>query len=254
MKRQLLNHLFTTGLVLVVLLAACEKNVTDNNTPATTESPLLPPTGSMTMDMSAFDVGASSLAKATQTNTKNNFANAAIRVAIVNTAVIVRLTPPAAVFAAALTDTPSVDTKGKYHWNYELIQNQINFQAELTGWIEIKTTKAKWEMVVSTINTNPILNDFKWYEGWANLLNTSGQWTFYDSQKPTAPQEMITLDWQYTNETNKSLVFTNVDPTNANYQDVLTYSALGDDRKIEYYDISTGFNSIVFWSDSTTAG
>ncbi|MBN2413000.1 hypothetical protein JXQ31_15035 [candidate division KSB1 bacterium] len=239
-------------LPVLFLVFGCEKNPTD--TMPETTAPTLPPAGSMTLDVSMFNSNTGSLAKAASPESKSNFNNAVIRVALINTAVLTGMAVPTAVFVAAITEKPTLEPDGKFHWVYVVQYGTMTFKAELTGWVDITDNKIKWEMFITNNAYKPALENFKWYEGWSNLENDKGQWVIYNPQKPAAPEKVIQLDWQYNNENDRNLIFTNVSGNENGNGDILKYTVLNTDCKIEFFDKSENFNSIIFWDSVTTAG
>jgi len=241
-----------TFLLTLLICFECEKNPVDEEPDAT--APTLPPASSMKLDISLFNTNTGSLAKVADPESKANFNNTVIRVAFINTAVLVGLSVPTVVFVAALSEKPSLEPNGKFHWVYEVKQGLMTFKAELVGWIEINESKIKWEMYITNSNYKPALEKFKWYDGWSNLENNKGQWFFYNPQKPYSAEQVIQIDWQYNNEKDRNLTFTNVANGVPNNGDILKYSVLNTDCKIEFFDKSENFDSIIFWDAITTAG
>ena len=82
-----LLKLCLTFWLALLLSFSCEKNPADNGTDAT--PPKLPPAGSMVIDKSVFETNAGSLAKTFEAESKLNYTNAVIRVAFINTSVLV---------------------------------------------------------------------------------------------------------------------------------------------------------------------
>ncbi len=239
-------------LLTLFLVFGCEKNP-DVTEPETT-APSLPPAGSMTLDISLFNSNTGSLAKAADPASKSNFNNAIIRVALVNTAVLAGMAVPTAVFVAAISEKPTLEPDGKFHWVYAVQYGTMTFKAELTGWVDMQDKKINWEMFITNNAYKPALENFKWYEGWSSLENDKGQWLIYNPQKPAAPEKVIQLDWQYNSDNDRNLTFTNVSGNENGNGDILKYTVLNTDCKIEFFDKSDNFNSIIFWDSVTTAG
>ncbi|MCI0512719.1 hypothetical protein L0128_05865, partial [candidate division KSB1 bacterium] len=100
MKRISFKFVFVSLIILSLVLVSCFEK--DPVSPK--ESPLLPPAESMKIDVSFFQK--SGLAKTSEMATKNNFVNASLRVAFINTAVVLTMSIPTAVFAAAASTQP----------------------------------------------------------------------------------------------------------------------------------------------------
>ena len=240
------------ALALFLFLNACNKE--DNPIGETPVAPDLPPAASMTFDLSSFNAGGSQLAKNATIQSKNNFNNAAARVFIINSIVLIGITPPSVIFAQALSQQPTLESDGKFHWVFEAPYLLLRYEADLAGWVDRENLRVKWEMRVSTRQTNPALDSFLWYEGYANIENSQGQWTFYNPQKPDTLQKIALIDWTVDGPEDARLSFSNIDEGSDGLGDVLTYTVLSNDRKIEFYDESTGFTSIIYWDAVTTAG
>ncbi len=233
----------------IISLLACEKNPTESKA----EKPALPPAQSMQMDLSTFS-NPGALGKAAEPTTKANFTNAAVRVAIINTVVVAHLTIPTAVFVAAASQKPTLEEDAKFHWVYQVTIGLTTYKADLAGWVDRANKKVRWEMYVTNPLYQPALSDFLWYQGWANLENSQGQWTFYDPQQPSVKVPVITIDWSYKSDQDAVLLFTNVWQGHAEQGDTLEYKVKNNDRSIQFFDKSESLTSIIFWDAVTGAG
>ena len=245
--RQLVS--ITAMTFLALSLTMCSKS--PNEPEEDVDAPALPPAESMQMDLSAFGGSLTGLAKPADPTTKLNFTNAVARVAFVNATVAATLASPVALFAAALSQPPTLERDGKFHWVYEVRVGPTVWKAELVGW---KSTNINWQMYVSGNTGDLQLADFMWYDGWSSVDNIKGQWMFYDPSKPDASEKMMSIDWQVNSETDADLTFTNLWEGNENKGDVLKYLAKGTDRSIEYTDASENETWKIFWDAETTAG
>lgn len=237
-------------LFAIVGILACQKNPTEG----TPEKPALPPAQSMQIDLSTFGVGGGSLAKIAEPATQANFNNAAVRVALINTVVLVNMTIPTAIFVAAISNKPTLEEDAKFHWVYQVTIGLATYKADLAGWVDRQNAKVVWEMYATNPSLNPALNNFLWYEGWSNIANNQGQWTFYDVQQPGAKVPAITIDWSYKNEKDAELLFSNVWQSHDEQGDTLQYRVKNTDCSIQFYDKSEDLTSIIFWDAVTTAG
>ena len=231
----------------LLLAAACEKNPIEQKKSA----PALPPAKAMSVDLSVF-TQKPALFKGAMDSTQTNFNNAAVRVAVINTLVLLGLAAPTATFAAAASQNPTLERDGKFHWVYQAQHGLNTYQADLAGWVE--SNKIKWEMRVTVPSALPPLTDYLWYDGWSNLTNTSGQWHFYDATKPAGQSEVIRLDWSYTGLLDRSATFTNVSPNPEANGDVLEYQIAGTACSISFFDHSEDITAIIGWDAVTTAG
>ena len=241
--------LWVCALFAIISVMACEKNPTESKA----EKPALPPAQSMQIDLSTFG-SPTGLAKAAEPTTKANFANAAVRVAIINTVVVAHLTIPAAVFVAAASQKPTLQEDAKFHWVYQVTVGLTTYKADLAGWVDRANKKVRWEMYVTNPLYQPALTDFLWYEGWANLENSQGQWTFNDPQQTSAKVPVITIDWNYKSDQDAVLTFANVWQGHAEQGDTLEYKVKNSDRSIQFFDKSESLTSIIFWDAVTGAG
>jgi len=248
MNPKRLKTVIVAGFALL-LAAACEENpIEQKKTP-----PTLPPAKSMSVDVSVF-TQKPSLFKEALDSTQTNFTNAAVRVAVINTVVLLALAAPTATFAAAASQNPTLESDGKFHWVYQAQHGLYTYQADLAGWLDAKNSRIKWEMRVTVPSSMPPLNDYLWYDGWSNLTNTEGQWHFYDATKPSGQSEVIRLDWSYSNLLDRRATFTNVSSNPDFNGDVLAYEVAGTACSISFYDHSEDITAVIGWDAVTTAG
>ncbi len=237
-----------TILTALIVFFACNKNPVNEEKP---QQPALPPAGSMTVDLSTF---VKSLAKPAETTSQNNFNNAVVRVAFVNAVVFVNMAIPTALFAAAISQNPILGDGAKFHWIYQQTIGLTTYEADLAGWVDVNAKKVNWEMYVTNPKSNPALSKFKWYDGWSNLDNNSGQWTFYNPQKPDIAEKVITIDWSNKSAENANLTFANVWNDHAEKGDTLRYVVKDTNKSLEFYDNSENLTWTIFWDAVTTAG
>ncbi|MBN2090887.1 hypothetical protein JW964_14835 [candidate division KSB1 bacterium] len=248
MKKISFRFVIVSLIILSFVLVSCS----EKDPVAPTESPVLPPAESMKIDVSFFQK--SGLAKTSEMATKNNFLNASLRVAFVNTAVVLTMSIPTAVFAAAAS-TPPVwnDNDKKFHWIYTVNYNQLTFKADLAGSLDSQAGEAVWEMYITSNATKPTLDNFLWYEGRSKLGNKSGWWLIYDYTKPTEKKSVFRLDWSI-KDTESTVVFKNVLAGNEGENDVLTYWANATERKVTYFDNSKQETAEVYWEIAKGTG
>jgi len=246
MHRILFGKIIVSVLVVAQLsLVSCSDDPASSKPP---QQPALPPAASMTLDLGAFN---SSLPK-TAAQPGLNFINAAARVAIINATVVIVLSVPAAVFAAAASQTPTLGSDGKYHWQYTTSVNGNSFTANLAGSVDLSTQESVWEMRISS--TAASLNNFLWYEGRAKLNGSSGNWDFYDPAQPNIKAGVLHLDWTYASATDATLSFEVVKDGAPEEGDTLDYTVAGTNIKIVLVDASPAQTVEISWDRMTTAG
>ncbi len=213
------------------------------------QPPELPPDASMTVDLSTFGEG--KVAPGLQLPGKN-FSNAAIRVGLLNLAVVVGMALPAATFKAAVSTDPVRQGDGSWLWSYEINILGFDIAAELTGRLDLAELKTVWSMRVSS--NLLLLNDFQWYTGESVLDNTSGSWLFYDYLTPNAANELAKVEWTVSAVDEADLVISNLTVDGANAGDILLYSIAGTTALISFYDASEDMVADITWDLITIAG
>lgn len=241
---------FQSGVIVILLIGLSFLNCDENNPTEPGESPVLPPQASMSIDLNFFQQG--NLTKPAEPTTKNNFINAAARVAILNVAVVATMSIPTAVFAAAVSQPVTWDSKDqKFHWIYTVTYQQMVLKADLAGSIDAKAGEAVWEMYITS--TALKLDNFLYYEGRSKLPNSSGWWIIYNPQTPTTKNKVLQLDWS-ASSTESEVIFTNVMAGNAGENDKLTYRVSGVDRKVNFWDHSASALLEIFWETAKGTG
>ncbi|MBN1780471.1 hypothetical protein JW948_05045 [bacterium] len=252
MRNPFLRSLVAMGLVLThLLIVSCDDKSTE---PKEESPPVMPPQGSMMIDLSMFSAGGTqSLAKTGSPQTQLHFATAVVTLGLVNLGVIVHLALPAFIFGQALTVEPVLQRDGKFHWIYNSVYQLVQYQSDLAGWVDVPAVTANWEMFVTQANKN--LDHFKWYKGSCDLSASTGDWTFYDYLQPDAQVPVIQIDWVIDSGSNdRLLVFENVFEGNANEGDMLSYEIEGDSARVSYFNASELSYSRIVWNLNTIAG
>ncbi|HGE69232.1 TPA: hypothetical protein ENX78_00255 [Candidatus Poribacteria bacterium] len=216
----------------------------DNATP-----PALPPDSSMSMDLTAF--GGGKMAPSSQAPGKN-FSNAAVRVLLLDTAIIVAFLPATVVFKAAKSVEPVKQDDGSWLWSYKTVFLGQNYEANLTASLE--PDKVIWTMKVTNPAFKPPLKDFQWYVGESALNNSYGNWRFFDHTTPNEANEIARIDWTVKSLTKGELIFSSEDKKSQIYGDKVTYSLDGTTALITYFDASENMTAEVTWDTATTAG
>lgn len=247
MHRKWFGKLWAAGLIAAQLLVVSCSDDPASSKPA--QQPNLPPAASMIIDFSSL-TNPGSAPKMAQAGV--NYLNAVARLAVINGTVVVVLSAPAAVFAAAVSQTPTAGSDGAYHWQYTTTANGIAFTADLTGSIDARTQESLWEMRVSAPSVG--LTNFLWYDGRAKLNNSSGYWEFYDPAQPDTKVNVLHLDWTYASATNATLSFEVVKESAPEKGDTLDYTLAGNIFTVKIFDASTAENLEISWDRTTTAG
>jgi hypothetical protein len=183
-----------------VLVTGCSKKKGD--------PPVLPPSGSMTIDFSYFVSGTKSafLTEGTKgiSDAENvNWTLASTIAGVWNRFLIYELSVPVAAFKVAVNQTPVfVDTK-KWEWSYSVNAVGVTYKARLTG--EIKATEVEWKMYVAKEGVGAY-SEFLWFEGTSALDGKSGQWILNHSQLFQEP--LLQIDWEVTGSSISSITYT----------------------------------------------
>lgn len=231
-------------LVLVpVLLSACKDSTgPDNGTP-----PELPPVASMRVDLSVFaQPGGAPRVAAGMVGL--NWTAAALRVGVANLGVSLVLAVPVATWAAAGSETPTVEN-GKWQWRFSAQEGGATYGSHVTGYLD--GSESVWEMRVT--NSALGLDEFLWYDGRAALSGESGHWSFHDPAAGSGA-EVGRIDWTHASESEWRVVFTNTNNASADLGDLLTYESAGTARGVTFVNVSTGQTTEVHWDSVTKAG
>ncbi len=135
---------------------------------------------------------------------------------------------------------------GRWHWRFSVQEGQNTYGADLSGYGE--GGDAIFEMRVTATPVG--LDDFLWYSGRAEVLGTTGSWTFFDPAAPTDVAGMI--DWEHPAADRWTVTFTAT--TGANIDDELIYDVDGTSRTVTFFDASAGETAEVHWDEQTLTG
>lgn len=222
---------------------------TDSDEGEDKTAPPLPPDASMSMDLSAF--GGGKMAPGQQPPGKN-FKNAALRVLLLDVAIVIVLSPAVTVFKAAKSVEPVKQDDGSWLWSYTMTILGQKYTANLTS--QLEPSKVLWSMRV----TNPLfkvpLDNFEWYTGETALDNSSGNWRFFDYNTPDMANEIGTIEWSVQVLAESKIVFSSKNPQSQNYGDIVTYSVEGTNALITFFDASENITAEVTWDLVTIAG
>ncbi len=245
-KHAVFTTVRTAMAATLLLIAATGCNTTAPTEPSgggtTTDTPVLPAPEKLHFDFRFFD-GADKSAE----RSKKNFFNAAIRVAVIETAAKLILTPPVAAFAVALHTIPSPQDDGSYIWIYTWVDGDEEAQIRLRG--KERGSKTEWEMRVTALSENPPIDNLVWFEGETWNDGENGTWYFHDVESEENGR-VARLDWSNGSDT-EELTFTDLDE---NPGDMLGYRRDGDVGSIEYTDASEGGVSFIRFDESDGTG
>jgi len=241
-------------LIFLIGLTTCDKEPTE---PEKLIAPELPSVQSMKIDASFFNPG-SNLSLNKTAISKWNFINAASRVAIINTVVLAASVAPATVFGVAIKQTPQLKADGKFHWIYTAIDTvfgkEIVFEVDLVGWVDEAEQESVWEVYVTSTNHSPQLNKFLWYQGRSGIDNKKGWWLFHDVKSPDVLVDVLKAEWDFVDENDKELIFTNVKAASNEFGDYVKYGSEYSDRFVIYFDASENRTNTIYWNAETDAG
>ena len=248
---------------IIISLVACSTQDT-NPTGDLADAPELPKVTSMKIDLSSFPKDNRQLQGLnhaghvmTSTQTKANFGNAAFRVGVLNLALAAALTPPAAVFAVALSTEPTLEDN-KYHWNFSANSGADQFKAHLTGWPSINNDRkpvVNLEMQVTCTACKHPVTDYLWYKGEFQTNGSQGYWNFYNPEIEGSDQSFVKIDYHIEGDSHADLTFTNIrSDGHEDAGDIIEYSLHEDTAKVQVHDQNKNLDYVVDWSVSNKNG
>jgi len=176
-------------LISSVVMNGCKKDE-DGGDP-----PDLPPQSALLMDFSAFQENKAALKSV---ETKWNFLQASIIVAVWDVIALVAVVVPATAYAEAFKHDPVYKGNNSWEWAYSIMANQIEISARLVS-RRISNEQFTLKFYVST--SGPIqygqgsvtLDDFLWFEGTVRYDGTEADWTLYE---PVNAKEYLAISWE----------------------------------------------------------
>lgn len=222
----------------------------DSSTGPSDAAPEIPPTETMTVDLSLFNSANPSAANDAIASTKINFLAAVFVVTVVNAFVVVSLSAPVAATAAALNEQPTLEGDGKWHWRYSHTQGVNSFDLELTA--EVRTDEIRWEMFVTSASLS--LDNFLWYDGVTDRSTESGFWQFYDDKQPTSKVELLKIDFDYISNDDKTLTFLNNKPGDPGNGSTIAYDVAGDIVTMNLVNTETSETAEISWNRNDGSG
>lgn len=230
------------GLLFVaVALTACDDSTSPDGQP-----PELPGAESMSVDFDFFQSsGAAALAgPAQQTTPEANWLAAALSVTAANISVAVHTFVPRAIWAAALSQTPTLED-GQWHWRFDATHAQETFQSHVVGYED--DGDRVFEVRISSSAAQ--LDDFLLFTGTAPVGGTSGTWSFNDIN---GGGTVADVDWSHPETDQWILTFSAL--AGDGQGDVLEYDVDGSARSVSFEDASESTEVVVEWDATTNVG
>ncbi|MBD3336533.1 MAG: hypothetical protein GF355_13555 [Candidatus Eisenbacteria bacterium] len=248
-------------LVLLIILTAITWGCGEDSTGPQSgdpEAPALPPPASLQLGFDLFaEVGLQAgtppgAAAQPEFQTRWNFLNAAVRVAVLNLVTTAIVAPPAAAFEAAIHSQPSYIGDATFVWIYTWVNGQgREVEIRLRG--VLLDQAVDWELRVSDNQADPPLEQVVWFTGLSDFGNDEGFWILNDIVDGE-PVEAARIDWQVDAEDDRRLSFENIYAGHEDLGDTLSYSQEGTVITIEFFDASEDIVADITWDEVTGAG
>lgn len=232
----------TTGLVLALALVSSQATGCVQE-----DAPELPPVTSLTANLEAPESAplAAKNADPAGTGDHTNFANAWLRVKILQLYGAGVILIPGAVMAAALSQEPRQDGE-TWIWSVTALgaTADLEINAGLTS---------GWD--VDLLVSNAELDRFLWVEGNFALDLSEGVWTAHDANLPAGSDDVLDIRWTHVSDTDRTLVFENTNQSSPDVGDVLTFSVSGTTATLRFEDASdASVVANISWDTETAAG
>jgi len=199
----------------------------------------------MSMELSSFPQNPMNAADYT------NFRAAAGRVGLLTGGLWLALVPPVAVFAVAVSQNP-VFEDGQWIWDFSARSGGHRYGAVLTGWFDgglREGTFLNLEMMVTCTSCRVPTENYVWYTGRFNTDGTDGAWTFFSPEIDNADQSFIEIAYDVTDDTHKSLTFTNIRVDgHEDAGDIIEYRRDGDMGRVSVHDASATEDYLAEWT------
>ncbi|MEM7414395.1 MAG: hypothetical protein AAF389_02795 [Gemmatimonadota bacterium] len=230
-----------TPLVLTLALGACD----DTTGPGDGDPPVLPAEESMAFDVDFFETSPNFvLGSSPQRAAESNWIAAAFAVLQANVGVAIHSIVPRAIWASALSQTPSFED-GRWHWRFNATNGQESFQSHVIGYEEGGNRVFEVRVTV----TAQQIDDRLLFQGTAPIGGTSGEWVFYDLNDGSMVSRVA---WSHPETDEWLLSFTAL--AGDDQDDVLTYHVDGTSRRVSYLDASEDVTIEVVWDAITREG
>lgn len=231
----------------LVLAVSCKKDEDD--------SPELPAVGSLNADFAGLAAAPLAAKNAPTEATAapedyRNFANAWVRVKVVQFFAGLVIVVPAAVIAVALNEDPS---KEGSTWTWSVTANGATADLQVT-------VSLVSGFDVELYITNDELTDYLWVEGNFGDGTGTGEWVLHDPNIAGTDDRALSIQWSYVSDTDRALTYEILSPTpDANDEvhqgDTFTYSVDGMTATLEYVDADAPSDTaVISWDTSTGAG
>ncbi len=235
MKKGTLKRKLSMVLVAMMVFTAAGCNTTAPTEPAGNnpgtgsedENLTMPAAEKLNFDFSFFE-GANKQMQ----QSKANFFNAAVRVAVIKVVTQFVLAPPVTAFSLAIHTFPSYQDDGSWLWVYTWVDGDEEAQIRLRG--KNEGDHVDWELRVKALDADPPIDNEIWFDGETWNDADKGIWNFHDPALDGNPV-VATLEWMHDGD-EEELIFTDL---NENQGDELAYRKDGDQHKIEFNDAST---------------
>ena len=219
------------------------------------DSPDLPPATSLSTDFSAL-TAAPVAAKNAPTGATAvpedylNFANAFVRVKVVQFFAGLVIVLPAAAMGLALNEDP--DKQGNtWFWSVTV--------GEATADLEVSVSLVSG-FDVELYVTNAELERFLWVEGNFGDGSGTGEWVLHDPEIAGADKRALSIQWTYVSDTDRALTYEILSPTANDDGDVFqgdtfAYTVDGMTATLEYVDADVPTSTaLIEWDTTTGAG
>lgn len=228
-------------LCLAIVLSACG----DALSPDSGVPPVLPATESMSVDLDFFGTSPASVSMGpSQTGPEGYWLAAALSVTAANVSVAIHSLVPRAIWASALSQTPSFED-GRWHWRFNASDAQNTFQSHVIGYED--GGDRMFEVRVSSSALQ--LDDYLLFTGSAPIGGTTGEWLFHDLNDSGA---VARVAWGHPENDEWLLTFTAL--AGVGVGDVLAYHVDAATRQVSFADASAGTEVEVEWDAITNAG
>ncbi len=247
-----MKKVITKTIVLILLGASffisCKKDKNDNNQ---NKEAVVPPTESMLMDFSNFQLRAKKSAAADTTKLDYNWTASALAVGVWNEIIYLDLAVPVAAFRESFSH-PGV-LKSNNNWNraFSVANEGVTYNCRLEGIVNNTTTN--WKMYISKVGglgTN--YTDFVWFTGTSANDGSSGTW--YLNRSPALNgRQYLNISWVK----NTSLKYTLVDPLETgagNYIEFKSINEAGLDAQFLINTSNHAYDAAIQWSKANRNG
>lgn len=212
----------------IALIISCED---DKSTSPQDQAPTIPPKSTMVMDFSDFPDTTSTSGLEKINVSRNNWAWAALNVAVWNSVLTITLAVPVAAFLEAFNHQPVQQPDGSWLWQYSISVHEVLYTAKLFG--KTVTEGVEWRMLLTKEGA---YTDFEWFTGFSNLPATEGTWTL--NKDPNLPSPFLYIEWhRNTQEGTADIKYTNIVPEVPENGSYIFYGKTNEIPYNRFYDI-----------------